>query len=729
MFNTKDFADDTPEPVTAMDGPADEASKSDARAQHRQEKRESKAKKMEKKLAEEAQTKEALEDAAGILPTPGADSTMKEKMIAKEARKKKQREKTTVKLPTPAADSTHAIPVKNGRFGPRGPYKKKEKTPDGTPTSAKKRKRDSEVPTPTAIDKDTSILSDGFLEGLKNTMGDLGALFSSQVTANDTPVPPPKKRGRPPGTGKKVVVDSIQPTTQKIADAVANGTPSGESKPKKQKKEKSRESPENDRTFHLIKTPVPVPSIASTLLSRTKTPVPLPQGSASRMAGAMNDHTPKKTKNTHTDSEVLVTETPPSQMSRTPATTHTAPIPFSLPNASTATSTPTGRKKTTKKGPTANVSDVEGGQPPAKAPAKAVTTSHVPLPGSSQSAFTSSNLMNYKEPLNGKPKPRPVGRAASVATSTTSSGSSMSIVEAFARVGKPYTKPGALDDPFTSTSSQKKSHMEKHNEADLATFTTAYRASQKTVNFTDEKEYLDEYLRWSTAALEAGTLPCLNKATGCSPKGEAMLRLSRETDVSNSSLKLLVTTAADAKALEAATLASLEAELFLAHTILARVPMPIGPVEGAWKLFYPRYSATHVDKYGFGQRSLTISSIAGFKPDSSSYTARLSLPPRSMGYTILTFSAPPHASFRTTSLKTTAEGYKAEVIFLGNGYLKLRLDLHLLLMGKPAEGKHGKLGMEFLGVHEKARVWREEGEELRPEEKRFLERFEGVYGR
>jgi hypothetical protein len=69
-----------------------------------------------------------------------------------------------------------------------------------------------------------------------------------------------------------------------------------------------------------------------------------------------------------------------------------------------------------------------------------------------------------------------------------------------------------------------------------------------------------------------------------------------------------------------------------------------------------------------------------------------------MAYTISLFEPPPHASFRTTTLRTVAEGYEMDIVFLGNGYVLLRVDLGLLLMGKSL-GEHGV--MEFVGIKEK----------------------------
>jgi hypothetical protein len=97
-----------------------------------------------------------------------------------------------------------------------------------------------------------------------------------------------------------------------------------------------------------------------------------------------------------------------------------------------------------------------------------------------------------------------------------------------------------------------------------------------------------------------------------------------------------------------------------------------------------------------------------------------------MLFSILSFSVPPHASFRTTTVKTSAEGYKMDVVFLGNGYLQLRVDLSLLLSGKPTETKEGKrVVMEFVGVHERAVVWERREDELEVVGRRLFAKYDG----
>ena len=256
-------------------------------------------------------------------------------------------------------------------------------------------------------------------------------------------------------------------------------------------------------------------------------------------------------------------------------------------------------------------------------------------------------------------------------------------------------------------------------------FTEKYRAVQKAVNFSDEQEYLHAALKWREDNNALGPPPCLGiKASGCNTKREQLLRLSRE-DPSNP-LKIVVTTEADHGSLDDAKQRAAMAESLLATSIPARVPVPIGHLEGVWKLYCPQYSDTHIDKWAYGQRTLTLFSLPISTPnDSQTYTARLSIPPRSMLFSILSFSVPPHASFRTTTIKTSVEGYKMDVVFLGNGYLQLRVDLSLLLSGKKTEKKGRQVVMEFVGVHERAVVWEEREDELEREGRRLFAKYDG----
>jgi hypothetical protein len=337
-------------------------------------------------------------------------------------------------------------------------------------------------------------------------------------------------------------------------------------------------------------------------------------------------------------------------------------------------------------------------------------------------ALTDANLHKFTKPLSQTQETR-LSRSAksgvSTVTSMPDSVSTQSMMDAFVRVGKPY----ARSDPFAVAEVKAGRPRETHDEASMHDFNVNFRTVQVTVNFSDEREYLDEYLEWAQE-YAANPLQCLGNVTGCTAKKEEILRLSKEENLAM--LSHLDTEAKDLHALrDAAARIHLASEL-LRLSLFARVPVPIGLIEGAWKLYCPQYAETHFDRYGYGQRTLTLSSIAGFK-DKSEYTARLHIPPRSMTYSVRAFSTPPHASFRTTMVKTAVEGYAMEILFLGNGYLKLRADLNLLLRGKATEGPQGKkTRMEFIGVHTKAVKWCKEEDELEVEGKRLFAKYDGA---
>lgn len=693
-YNSMDFKEDEePAPIRTNDGATDETAEEE-KAKQKQEKAERKEARRLKRLSKEAKATKEPEKVEGKQNTPPVDAT------------------PTVKLA--------ATPLKNGRYGPRGPYKKREIGPDGTPVSAaKKRKRESEaaVPMPATVPMESTR----------------------------------KRPGRPKASDKKDIVESNK-TAKKFVK-------SGETKAKKQKLEKAPAASDLHKSSKVVKTPVPAPSVAAALSSRPrqtpvplpqkttvplpqKTRVPLPQKSPHTLKEGVSKSSAKKTKAASAQSEVLVTETPLSQMSRTPTTTpRVSAIPFSLAPAQSSAMT------TAKKNEKAPTFDESSPDIPLITIAKlAKADKHVvssqgsvnPLTKSQIESFTSANLMNFKEPLNDAPKSRPRGRrAVSEATSTTSSTSSsttQSVLDMYLRPNKPYTRPGEELSPFDK---KRKKHMEKHIEASFAVFATAFTTSQRTINFTDEAEYMEEYDEWLYDSKEAGPLPCLPQVTGCSPKSEQLLQLQRSDDTDTAALRVVVTNALEVEKATADIKRAETASTFLRYSILTRVPLPLGAIEGSWKLYCPMYTETHVDNHGFGQRTLRISSIIGLSAASGAHSASLSIPPRSMPYATHAFHTPPHASFRTVQAKTVADDHKIYIMFLGNGYLKLRVDLHLLTTGKTAtEKKAAKMGKqakikagqgiwELLGVHEKAIDWEPEVDELEKEGRRLTAKYDG----
>ncbi|KNG49157.1 hypothetical protein TW65_04138 [Stemphylium lycopersici] len=687
------------------------------------------------------------------------------KKQSREVQAAKEKNEFGEKPPTPLADLTPMTPVKKGRFGPRGPYKKREKGPDGMPVSAAKRKRESDaqgsalVASDTGVRSEDSLLNPNFLDGLKKTMGNLGAVFDQPTASTGSPTEPQKKKkGRPPGT--KNSVKSTESETLKASESTTTGAAPGEPKPKKPRIEKDKRSDSSgEKPFKMIRTPVPVPSVASALLSAPKrAPVPLPPKPSASPSGGTSESKAGKTKSIEPEPEILVAETPPSQMSQTPATTRRQPpIPFSITQGHTSSS---NRPQATHTGCTISLSSPE--IPTPSSYNLTSTNSHIigsqgsvnPLTSSQVDAFTSLNLMRYKQKLSDTPKPRPRSRrAVSEARSTTSdssSSTSQSIRDMLLRIPKPYTQPCGMKNPFqtqgTRAKKTKQGAQETHDEAPVSVFKGAYMASQRSVNFTDEMEYLTEYLSGtssSSSSRNSKPLPCLHKATGCTPKGEQILRLSQSDPSLSPSLKpVVVVSESAATATRTALAFHAIATSLLTHSIRARIPIPLGPMPGSWKLYCPSYTHSHVDKYGYGLRTLSLSELPPGSladgDDEAVYTARLHVPPRSMAFNIAPFAAPPHASARTVGLRTVSEGYKLQVSFLGNGYLRLRVDLGLLLFGKvagalpnKARGDKSMPGgqaagvWDFLGVHDKAVVWEPELDELEIEGRKLFSRYDG----
>ncbi|KAL6706929.1 hypothetical protein ACN47E_005072 [Coniothyrium glycines] len=586
----------------------------------------------------------------------------------------------------------------------------------------KKRKRSSENSTAfqmTPISeqrKDSSLLHAGFLETLKSTMGDLGASFDQTPSKHKADLQPVlKKHKSQPDFGTKAPFkrpNKYDENGQKLPKKV--GRPSNEelmardngtvAQTKKPKREHGHRRHLSTSALNVSKTageatPLGTPSQT---LAMHKTPIPLPAKSPVRASAA--DSGLRKLLGTHTRSDgVSDIPAPPSQPLQTPTT-----------EVQQGQKHHSGRKKA-KKGPTIDIS-----------PSSAIVDRNVSAPmisnkgqQKSQDTFTSATLMEFKRtPILGQESRRRIRRPS--LSSSLASSLSASVKDYYVPVNKPYIRSGAEVDPFVAPPTKKKQRVETHEEADLATFTARFRENQKSVNFTDEHEYLVEYSKWKTAYETSGKLPCLSMSTGCNSKREQILALSKE-DTSDLLKVSLADAQTDTSVLDTAVSAANLASQFLKQAIITKTPVPVGKLEGVWKLYCPKYSATHIDRYAFGQRTLTIATLAGSKD--ATYTARLSIPPRSMAFIIASFQAPPHASLRTTSLTATSEGCRMEVVFLGNGYLTLRADLHLLLMGKASDGGNGV--MEFLGVHETAVKWEKQVDELEEYGQKAFRKYDG----
>lgn len=443
---------------------------------------------------------------------------------------------------------------------------------------------------------------------------------------------------------------------------------------------------------------------------KNSTPLSTPVKSAKSSISASRKAYQMRVPHQSHEADIIAPETPPTtrQMSRQMTKT---PMPFPPHSSRPTITTP---KLSKKERVTVTLSDsssqIQNAVPftvPAAIRRPPISKTPVPLPKMTQ-------------PLTDEPKIKPkrhpeVPRASSETDSLPSSrSSSVSIMDVW------LGRSGSTIDPGHTAQNNRSNHRETHEEASLNAFNQRFNELQLSVNFDHEREYLNQYLDWQAENESEGPFPCLGRATGCTPKKEEILKLSREEDINI--VKALGADAVDEDTLKGATQAAQKAEELLKLTICARIPVPIGLIEGTWKLYCPKYSAHHVDKYAFGERTLRISTIAGFKVQNT-YTAKLSIPPRSVLYSILTFSTPPHASFRVTMIKTAAEGYKMDLIFLGNGFLQMRVDLNVLLRGKPTETVGGKKGwMEFVGVHERAVQWTKANDELEDEQEVICKR-------
>ncbi|XP_014552291.1 hypothetical protein COCVIDRAFT_110660 [Bipolaris victoriae FI3] len=677
------------------------AKTAEQRAQRKLEKRQRKEERRLKKerKAQAKQQKQQLVEEASDVPFQQPDTTPSVTQ-AETAPQAHQSEATPV-----------ATPVKKGRFGLRGPYKKREKAAaDGTPVSAVKRKRESEVQTSSSKDADggTSLLDPNFLSSLKEKMGDMGSAFQEAEKEGEEPAKK-KKRGRPVGWRKNAAdAESVKTETPKSGGKSAAAAPTPASTTK-------MAGSTLDMLLKVTKTPVPVPvpSGASSVSACAKSPVPVLRKPSLSTSDSMSELQTSKTAKVD-QADVLVAETPPSRMGKTPVTTPRQPaIPFPhLRRLFSASESPM------------HVISSQGSINP-------LTSSQASMdfvPNTHPPAFSASTLAYYKQQLNENPKARPRRhqRAISEALSSSSDSTSttQSVLNMLTRVPKPYGSK--LDNPFSSSKKKKNKYNkgdEQHEEADSETFTKAFKVIQRTVNFSDEQEYLALYQKIVEQSKKA-SLPCLKSATGCSFRihDPACSFFSPTSALEQPSVDMLDST----QRAEAA-------ETFLRHALMARVPVPLGRITGVWRLYCKEYTGQHVDKYSSGMRTLTITSPSSYQ-GTPVYTARLHIPPRSMAFAIAPFAAPPHAGFRATRMKLVQEGYTMDMVFFGNGYARVRAEVGLLLSGKhgaggqvESAGKNKGYGIwHFLAVHERPLYWEPQVDELEVEGRKLFAAYDGT---
>lgn len=636
---------------------------------------------------------------------------------------------------TPATGSSK---VKRKSKGKKSEKQKRK----STGSSSKKRKRQSEgtpAPPKTGLASLGFVLNGDMLESVKSSVKKANEAFSGSqpaaviaaaaaaaAAAADIPLVPASEPVK-----KKAKKEKANSKSPRIVDfdRMADET--------REIDKKERESPlESEPSFVLI----PhldfsgSPLIFSSPPRPRNTPVPVPPNAFSHAANARRVG--------RRDSRLLVLETPP-QLTSQPGALPDTPVPFKLtgvaksPSLSMSSLSLPPAVSSPPLAFTAPASIAPGTVPHASSASASTSASTTILAAPASTApptlkgpaklevkhdgrvaLTASNLHKYMTMttrLSDEPKPRPKSRAAvpvSSGGSTTSVGTTPSIKEYLERVEKPDSRSGAEHDPFTAATTaakKKKPVRETQQEADIGTFLAAYADTQYYINFSDERDYLLEHRDLRNSAHSVGTAPCLGQASGCNPKRETILRLSREDAAQNAGRPAFGVSSAEERALLTnAVVRGQTAEWFLARSIMARVPVPLGKLEGVWKLYCPSYAQVHVDRYGYGQRTLSLSKVPGSVSAVDSharYTVRLSIPPRSVVYSVEDFIVPPHASFRSTTVHTTEERYKMDFIFLGNGYLFLRVDLSLL-SGKEMRNDLGRpVIMEFVGIHEQAVVW------------------------
>jgi hypothetical protein len=576
--------------------------------------------------------------------------------------------------------------------------KKEDKDTDDALVSTKKRKRDSEI--------HATSPSKNLLQNLTASVGDIGANFDQpQRTQNPTEKPLTKKsKTKCMSAGaevhKQVTNDVVEPVIETAQDEAP--------KKKKSKKYKKRHSTQGTEMIAsespVVQNKVPA-TVATAITSPRVTPISLPPPKTPASTPRMTPIPlpPQKTLKATSisfppqKSHIIITDTTGKQQRQkdaVPSTTEvfvtkTPPpkVSFEIPSAGKTPISPNLQLSTGSTG------EREKAQ---KAPTNLMFPLAVP-----------GNKLDVDEPSR--------GRAGSMASATSIS------IKDFAHMSKPSSDSSAEVNPFITEKTQ---HATPKQAETTPNFNAVMHTILATINFADEQAHLSKHLAIRASNDAAGPLPCLNKLTGCTAKKEAAIA-RMHSDPSHAPKP------GDPQGLlfDAPIASALEAERFLHNAMLAQISVPTGKLEGLYSLYCPKYAESHIDYYGFGQRTLTISRASGFT-HSNTYTARLSIPPRSVTYPTLPFTPPLHASFRTTTLTTSEEGYEMQLVVLGNGYVILRADLGLLLRGKKTDMGKGvgeDVGMEFWGVLQRDEMgvqavrWREEGKNVVADKKKTVE--------
>lgn len=629
--------------------------------------------------------------------------------------KKVKKEKTSKRQLTDADAGKSAVKVKKTPKTPTIGIKlestsskgkkstdKKEKGTSERGTSGKKRKRESA----TVLDlnspntpryrppfNDRSVLGGSFIDSLKATMGDISSSFNT--------LPPPTAIEKPKKKKSKLDLTSDK-TRRKSKEIKVTGTsiPPSVEKPSKTKKAKSYGDLKIAVTSSPTKTPVPLPEPRTPQKPALKqTPVPLPQQSPYRRLRAATEPPQQHGKSHSEDAAPRGPRAQESQIPRTPATGSNAIVPLSSTRRTTASEKAKHKVNDYRQSLLTAFKDVQ-----------------IPVSAPSQTSLTTSNPTHYKQALSDVAKPRPRGRgrgrprnrsrSRSRALSVTSNGSGKSILDAFARGGGPQgeafsTLVGTPGSPSPVKSRKQRRSSKKH---------TSVPHQPHPSTPTNQKSLYTVLLHHRTTLPHSSQLPCLSRPHGCTPSLEHILRLSHTSP--SPLLRIHVSSPTDTARLHRATQRTQTAETFLRHAFAAGVGVPVGEVRGRWKVFCPGYAGAHGDVWGFGRRTLRIKTVAG------GYEVGLRLPPREEDISIGGIEAPVWAGFGRVRMGgegvgKEGGGVEMEIVFLGNGYMLVYMELGMLVNGERGDGHEDGKGVmvEVLGVHEKAVVWDHDDEE------------------
>jgi hypothetical protein len=653
--------------------------------------------------------------------------------VKKQKRNKKKQEHSHVEYEdegVPASAAKSASPNMKSKRSSKDQGKEDRKPVSHS--SRKKRRRESENIqkahglTPIAPG-DCSVIGGDMLKNLETSMGDVSSYFTQWSSPTKKPSNLPMK-----STEKKANTKSNDPVDMLVATPTQL---SGDPKKKKQKRKSGVGKATPSASSNAQTTSSTTKSPYATVPKKTHVPLPPPRQLSAFAALKMKEQEQKK--EAPDANAIMFAKLPPSNGAKTLQhdQANGSYLKSSFNDALRAAISPQKREPHT---PVRSARDsYYSSDSDSPVSSDAQTTKHTILrnPNSPSRALNARyglsptsldkvlNVRAMKQEEQAELIERQVSEVSSVATSLPSTSSSTSLPASFNRVGMPYARSGAGCDAFVLAETAKKDDRETHEESNLKVFKKTFRNAQKTVNFSDEQDYLNKYLTWNAENYSSVPYPCLSNVTGCNARKEETIQSAKEQG--QIVHRFSETRGVNADAMRDASFRTQKAEDLLMTAVHSRIPVPIGNLTGEWKLFSPKYSEHHYDIYSLGQRTLTIYSVAGMK-DEGIFTARLNIKPRPTSFVIQPFTAPPHASFRTTVVETTPEGenpvhYKIELVFLGNGYLQLRADLNSLLRGKPTEAVGGKSKyMEFLGVHEKALQWGVEVKDEVEEEGRKL---------